>query len=103
MNLINPERFPVKVVEPQCEADEKTKKKKKYLLSFWVAHNRQIRQTVPFYETGVLTFNRNLYVKDVYSMGISIPFSFGDAGSQRNKYIEASVGNLLILRKLPSK
>jgi hypothetical protein len=36
-------------------------------------------------------------------MGISIPFSFGDLGSQSKRYMEASVGNLLKLRKLPSK
>jgi hypothetical protein len=32
-----------------------------------------------------------------------IPFSPGDLGSQRKRYMEASVGNLLKLRKLPSK
>jgi hypothetical protein len=36
-------------------------------------------------------------------MGISIPFSPCDLGSQRKRYMEASVGNLLKLRKLPSK
>jgi hypothetical protein len=28
-------------------------------------------------------------------MGISIPFSLGDLGSQRKRYMEASSGNLL--------
>jgi hypothetical protein len=38
-----------------------------------------------------------------YFMGISIPFSPGDFGSQRKRYMEASVGNLAIPKKLPSK
>jgi hypothetical protein len=38
-----------------------------------------------------------------YFMGISIPLSPGDFGSQRKRYIEASVGNLGTGWKLPSK
>jgi hypothetical protein len=36
-------------------------------------------------------------------MGRSIPFSQGDFGSQRRRYMETSVGNRMRLRKLPSK
>jgi hypothetical protein len=42
-------------------------------------------------------------LKTSYSIDISIPFSSGDLGSQRKRYMEASSGNLLKLRKLPSK
>jgi hypothetical protein len=45
--------------------------------------------------------NKDLF--SFYFMGISMAFPFGDKGSQRKRYMDASVGNLIKLRKLPSK
>jgi hypothetical protein len=38
-----------------------------------------------------------------YSIDISMLFSSGDLGSKRKRYMEASIGNLAKLEKLPSK
>jgi hypothetical protein len=46
-------------------------------------------------------YNVNLCM--FHSMGILIPFSFGDLGFQKKRYMEASSGNLPTFEKLASK
>src|SRR4030042_4482783 len=87
MNFIDPEGFPVKGIESEGEAHEETEDKYKDFISFCVTH---ILLPVPS-------------LQSPYSMGRSIPSSPGDSGSQRKRYMDASLGNRLKLAKLPSK
>jgi hypothetical protein len=82
MNLIHPKGLMVKGVKSKGEADQDAKDNAKDLFSIRVFHSFSLVD---------------------HSISILIPFSSGDLGSQRRRYMETSVGNLFKWKKLPSK
>ena len=92
VDFIQPERLLVKGIKPQGETNNKTKDKNEEFLLFHIFHEEK-------------TFSkRDRCARSNYcSMGKSIPFPPGDLGSRRKRYMDASLGNLLKLQKVPSK
>jgi hypothetical protein len=93
VDFIQPEGFFVKGVKSQGEPYEETEDEDKNF--FLIYHIRSWER--------VLKISLGFVTLKCHSIGISISFSFGDRGSNRKRYMDASIGNLLKLRKLPSK
>jgi len=104
VDFIHPERFLIKGVKPEGEAKKKTKHNYNNFFSFYIVHSRQSEllylsdRVVVFSTQPLLRSSQSLSVNPPQSIGISIPFSPGAFGSQRNRYMEASAGNFLKLQ-----